>query len=180
MKRVIVAIIIMAATSLLSYGQRMMPKQFHLSSSVTTLNFSSTIGGEIMLGQYTRNGRWSAGLDYRYSHNISNDIKIPVNTIIGKGGYEFTLLSNYKKTIVLAGGLRGLIGYEDISKPEEYGIVITNDSSLIYGFAPVVSFDFFFHRYISICVFFEGDFAFGSSLEIFRPLTGVGLRFVIN
>lgn len=177
MKRVICIIIILASYSTLTFAQRLIPQQYTLEIGFNTIDFQQSIGGEVSFAQYKYNGEWNITLSYGYE-NYGQDINC--HSTLLKGGYEFFLIHNYKKSIILSAGGSALIGYEHIPSPITEGLVITSTSSFIYGVAPVISLDFFFHRYIALGLHFSPMLAFGSTIGIWRPETGLSIKICLN
>lgn len=178
MRRIIGIIIIMTTCSIIAYGQRLIPHQFTLEAACNTYNYHSSIGGKITLGQYRYNGEWNVSLGYNYEDYTQHSIGC--HSTMLSAGYKFFLLHNYKKSLILSAGGYGVIGYEHIVPPQTEGIVLTSSSAFIYGVAPIVSFDFFFHRYMAAGFYFSPVLAFGSSVGVFRPETGLSVKICLN
>lgn len=173
--------------SLPGFSQRLIPGQSAVGLSIHTIDgldftqnkFSFSIA--LSYNRYTKGGNWKGGLEYAQLRSIYNQTYIPYSQITGEGGYSWRIFSNYRKSLILSGGVSILVGYESIGNKElSPGKYLTQESKFIYGFCPHLIFDFFLSRKIAVEIAIRERLNFNSSLQNNHFLAGIGLKYLIN
>lgn len=109
-------VLCLAALSLLAgsaFAQRTSKDQFHLSGTVD-YNLSS-VGGEVLFGQYLLFGYWSAGANlqnYAYSISDTGNELANFQRIVGLGTFMYRFFGNRSRSLNFYGGGDVFVGAE--------------------------------------------------------------------
>jgi hypothetical protein len=121
------------------------------------------------------------GLEYSQKKHGFESYSIPVETLTGEGGYSFPLLRDWGKNISLNLGFTAIAGYEIFNHGEtalSNGAVIQNKDSFIYGAGLRLSIETYLTDHLLILVQGKVKGIWGTSVENFRPASGIGLRYI--
>lgn len=137
-------VLCLAVLSLLAgsaFAQRTSKDQFHLSGTVD-YNLSS-VGGEVLFGQYLLFGYWSAGANLQnYGYNISDYEGLAnFQRLTAEGTFMYRFVSNRSRSLSLYGGGDVFVGAEMLdmfsSLPNGIRTSMTNegfkDARFIFG-----------------------------------------------
>ncbi|MBT2559822.1 conjugal transfer protein TraO [Pedobacter sp. ISL-68] len=120
-------------------------------------------------------------VEYSRKMHAFQSFEIPVETYIVEGGYSFPLLRDWGKNISLNMGFTAVAGYEVFNKSSAVlsnGAVIQNADSFIYGAGLRLSVETYLTDHFLILIQGKCKAIWGTSVEHFRPSTGVGLRYI--
>ncbi|MBT2621896.1 conjugal transfer protein TraO [Chryseobacterium sp. ISL-6] len=120
-------------------------------------------------------------LEYsKKTHEFENYV-IPVETYSAEWGYSFYLIGDWAKNISLNLGVDGVVGYESFNRGEDTlsnGAVIQNKDSFIYGGSLRLSLETYLADHFVFLLQGKTKAVWGTSVERFRPSTGIGLRYI--
>jgi hypothetical protein len=184
MKKYLLTVLFVVASSIMVQAQRMLPKQKGVEINVGTLSrydFDRNYYFSIGLTVNGRNGNyrlWS--LEYTHQYSTYKELRIPQETYSMEGGYSFYLLGDTRKNISINAAISGLIGYETINCGNDIlydGAKILNEENFIYGAGGKLSLETYLSDHFVLLVQARAKILWGTSLEQLRPSTGIGLRY---
>lgn len=140
--------------------------------------------GGLALSTYTKNGnRWTFGAEYMQKSHGYKDILIPVSQITAEGGYYLNFLSDASKTLFFSVGVSAVGGYETINWGKELlfdGATITSEDNFLYGGAVSFEIETFLSDRFALLVNARERVLFGSEINKFHTLIGIGVKVIIN
>ncbi|MFH6987927.1 conjugal transfer protein TraO [Flavobacterium collinsii] len=165
-------------------AQRMLPKQKGLEINTGTLDFENPAQNcyfNIGLTINARGGNYQIlALEYVLEHSIYKQLKIPKETYTAQGGYNIYLLGDAARNISLNTAMTGIIGYETINNGTAVlsdGAKILSEENFIYGLGSRLSLETYLSDHFVFLLHASVKLFWGTSLEQFRPSTGLGLRY---
>ncbi|WP_312716931.1 conjugal transfer protein TraO [Sphingobacterium multivorum] len=165
-------------------AQRMVYKQKSLEINTGLLN-TDKVGKNfyinLTLNSFSKHGNyWIWGLEYQKKAVDYKNWEIPLENYFGEVGYSIKLLSDSKKFITLNGALTGVAGYESVNRGDSIlldGGVLKNQNGFVFGTGGRLSLETYISDRVVFMVQSRIRILWGTDLEKFRPLTGIGLRF---
>lgn len=190
MKKWIAIIICLFLVTLHAEAQRRIPGQRGIQASVGVSDgygllknkkISYQVG--ISLSHYTLNkNKWLYGVEYWEKQYCYGNRSIPVSQLTAEYGYYYTFWSNRGKDIFLSGGLSGLAGYEVLNwgkKKLPDGATLTDKNGLIGGTALTFEIETYVCDRIILLIHIRERILFGSSINKFHHLTGLGIKYIL-
>lgn len=182
-KNLFILLFTLAAIGLMQ-AQRMLPKQKGLEINTGTLDFKNSSQNcyfNIGLTVNARGGNYQIlALEYALEHSIYKQLKIPHETYTAQAGYSIYLLGDAGRNISLNTAMTGIIGYETINGGTTAlsdGAKILSEANFIYGLGGRLSLETYLSDHFVFLVHASIKLFWGTSLEQFRPSTGLGLRY---
>ena len=146
----------------------------------------SSLGGELLYGQYLLRGYWMAGLGFndRIERDIPSGETVAYQRLQARGGYMFRLLSSYTRGINLYGGGDAFLGVEMLdgfhhltqTTLKAYHNNGYNDHQFIYGFAPRLELELFLSPAFALLVEGRAPVCFGSRFPVLGWELGLGAK----
>ncbi len=188
MKKLLILILVgWSTSSSMVYAQRLVKGQVGIeaglgwvsSRQISAKNFSSWVS----ITSNKKNGKY---MMYRVELDrktfISGSYEIPVDQFLGKLIYNFTVLTDPRKTVSLNIGLGGAAGYSIVNHSRYVlpsGAVIQNRDGVVYGGSATTSFELFITDSLILLLRGNVDILFGHSVSRFTPTAGAGIRIVL-
>ncbi len=119
--------------------------------------------------------------DYSRRKYAFGGMEIPVESFAAEGSYNLYVLGDWTRTVSLYVGLGAVAGYETINESKKIlpmGAVILNEDRFIYGGALRLSLETYLGDRVVLLVQGKTRYVMGTTLERFRPMAGVGIRFI--
>lgn len=165
-------------------AQRMVYKQKALEFHAGVLN-TKDVGNnfymQLGLNSFARSGNyWTYGLEYQKSTATYKSYTIPIQNFLGEGGFMMQLLADRKKFITLNAGLMAVGGYEVVNRGDSLlvsGAVLRNRNQLVYGAGGRISVETYLSDRMALMLQGRVKVLWGTDLERFRPMAGLGFRF---
>lgn len=127
---------------------------------------------------------WSFGGEYLQTFkSFGAKGRIPVAQFTGEAGYNLHILSDYSMTFNLYGGISALAGYETVNwgkKTLSDGSTLHDGDNFIYGGALNLQAEFYLFDKIVLTANVKGRFTFGSDVQIYHTIYGIGVKFIIE
>ena len=127
---------------------------------------------------------WSFGGEYLQNYKPYGEKgRIPVAQFTGEAGYNLHLVSDYSMTFHLYGGISALAGYETVNWGKNTlpdGSTLHDGDNFIYGGALNLQAEFYLSDKVALTANVKGRFTFGSDVQIYHTIYGVGVKFIIE
>lgn len=184
MKRYILIIALILACITVTHAQRMLSGTKGLQINVGSLSLKEprkNYGLGIMLTGNRKNGSYFI-CGAEYTHRLANyrSMEIPLETYTGEVGYSVQLLTDSRRIIAINTSLTALAGYETVNKGKSLlsdGAMLLDQNHFIYGASARLSLETYLSDRFVIVLQGSGRLIWGTDLNRFRSLAGIGLRF---
>lgn len=184
MKKIFLAIVLMAIPVTKTFAQQMIPGQkgFELTYSVfpeSPEKQNYALGAGII--SYAKNGNYVFGLaEYSRKHYEYEHYDIPIDTYLLNGGYSIYLWGDLMRNVNINFGLSGLVGYEQVNEGTEIlydGSILNSTGNFIYGAGGRLSLESYLTEHLVFLVNGQLRYLQNSQLGQFHALFGLGLRY---
>ena len=185
-RRITTIVFILAASSVLCKGQRTMSEQLFVS--IEGFYNGSLAGGDIMVGRYAINAFWFGSLSLS-PHSV--ELGLNDGNVLGKtlylqslvyGGYQYRAISSRKRNanLYLGGAVfAGLETFDPLSQLPENIDTGFSKNSFIYGLAPLLSFEFFVSKTVSLSISGKIPVNFSSRISVWHYNIGTGIKIML-
>lgn len=172
---------LMSAGTFSASAQRTMSGQTYSAPSI--LWNGQSLGAEALIGNYTLNGYWEAGVravDYDSNSNIG--LNVDYAQVCACGGYLFRLVANKSRSVNVYGGAGAFAGIEVVDQWGALPSYITTGelgNSFLYGMYGRLLFELFVFK--TVAVSFVGTLPLGvnSQFGMLKWDVGLGCRFML-
>ena len=174
------------ASSVLCRGQRTMSNQ--IFASIDGFYNGNLAGGDIEIGKYTIKAFWFGSLSLSpYSVELSLDD----GNALGKtlylqsliyGGYQYRVISSRKRNANLYLGGAAFVGLETFDPSSKLPANIDtgfNKHTFIYGLSPILSFELFVSKIVSLSISGKIPVNFSSKISVWHYNIGAGVKIML-
>jgi hypothetical protein len=191
-KKVCVALCLMAVTANQAQAQRRLPGIRALQVTAGTVNgfnmkFSShdfAYHAGIAFTTYTRSGNhWQVGGEYLEKRHPYKDTYLPQAQFTVDGGYYLSFLSDGTQTVNFSAGLSAVAGYESVNWNKKTlfdGAALRSKDAFLYGGAFSIEIETYLCDRLALLLNVRERLLMGSSIGKFNTQIGIGLKFIIN
>lgn len=165
------------------YAQRTSSGEGHISI-IGNWTISS-VGGELIGGQYTMYGQWFAAIDFLNRAEKEATEKYYFPQIQFAGGYLYRVYGNKTRSFNVYTGADAFIGielfdlYKSLSEPTKKAFINNGytDTRFIFGLAPRVEVEYFFLRNLGLSARMRLPICFLTKFDTVAFEIGAGVKF---
>lgn len=140
------------------------------------------MAGAVLFSRYmTQTNYWVIGLSAtREMYRYKDAYLVPILDYLVNVGYMHPVVSDPWKNFIIYLGGRAVGGYEEVNggvKDLPNGVQLLTHSAIVYGGGLSASFEFMVGDNLILMSQCDGNFLWGSSLNLFRGVFSLGVKY---